>query len=204
MKISLHIEANTVEEYREALLALGVAVPASVEVKSPDLIATPEPVAEKPAPFPATQPKAEDTEVQEAQLPPPLTDIQKKAAELKEKRQRGRPRVKREAVSEPAESTREVEAAQVEPEAVAPEPGNGAALIDVESARVELLNAFAGYVQTYGTGSGYADVSKLLQQHFGKDVRKASHVTDANLDQATKLIRRATKDNPFSREVLNG
>jgi outer membrane biosynthesis protein TonB len=189
MKISLVIESDTPEEFAKAISMLatvgqpspgwaGVSEVAAVVDK---LTAAPP----KPKPEDKPTPPATPEEPRPAAIEPevPATPA---AAPVEAKKTRGRP--KKAAAAEPA-------AAVVAPAAPAP-AGNGEAEV---SQRDVLMDAFRGYVLRYGTGNGYSDVSKLLSDNFGPEVRKSSDVTDENLPKAIVIVRNAIDANPFQR-----
>jgi hypothetical protein len=73
--------------------------------------------------------------------------------------------------------------------------------------RMDLGDTIAGYVRKYGINFAQTDVSKMLQDMFGADVRKKSDVPDTQpaLRQAIATITQATIDNPYNRKVdVNG
>jgi len=80
--------------------------------------------------------------------------------------------------------------------------GNGEVLT-----RTDLGDTIAGYVRKYGINFAQTDVSKMLQDMFGADVRKKSDVPDdqPSLRKAITTITQATIDNPYNRKVdVNG
>jgi hypothetical protein len=193
MKISLVIDADTVEEFVAAIEAIQTrpvkvrpfAAPAVEAAPKPEPVVPTEPVMPtqpgKPKP---TEPEPAAAVVAEAPSTP--------AAPVEGRKPRGRPK-----------KVTSVEATGVAL-APAPAPTIQAPPVDgpwvaPESQREMLGQVFGAYVRRYGTGVGYSDVSKLLSDNFGTGVRKQSDVTDANLAKAIAVVSGAIEANPFQR-----
>jgi hypothetical protein len=187
MKISLHAEFDTAEEY-SAFVDMLVARPVNVRPFTTAAVIQELEAAQPPKPQPKpTEPKpTEPDEPQPAAVvaeEPALQGAEVQEAPKEPKKGRGRPR--KETTEQPPAET------------AATAPVNGG----VEDMRANLMKVFAGYVQKYGTNFGYGDVSKLLQDNFGPDVRKSSDVTDDNLVKAVLVVQGAIDANPYGRKV---
>jgi len=185
MKISLHAEFDTAEEY-SAFVDMLVARPVNVRPFTTAAVIQELEAAQPPKPQPKPT-ELKPTEPDEPQPAAVVAEAPLQGAEVQEapkeaKKGRGRPR--KETIEQPPADT-------------APAQVNGG----VEDMRANLMKVFAGYVQKYGTNFGYGDVSKLLQDNFGPDVRKSSDVTDDNLVKAVLVVQSAIDANPYGRKV---
>jgi len=73
--------------------------------------------------------------------------------------------------------------------------------------RMDVGDTFARYVQKYGVNFAQTDISKMLQETFGPDVRKKSDIPDDAdaFRKAIAVVEKATLENPYNRKVdLNG
>jgi hypothetical protein len=192
MKISLVIESDNMEELVDGLIMLSGNGPAALTTKEVAKIVDKLQVEAAQPPKPKPQPKPTEPKPTEPDEPQPAAVVAEEpalqGAEVQEKpkeAKKGRGRPRRETTEQPPAGT--AATAQV----------NGG----VEDMRANLMKVFAGYVQKYGTNFGYGDVSKLLQDNFGPDVRKSSDVTDDNLVKAVLVVQSAIDANPYGRKV---
>jgi hypothetical protein len=200
-KISLHVEADSADEYLTILThIIPLAVVArhkndwaepfkDVEAKSDDapVVEVHEMTAEE-----TTEAVAQEDAVEAEKV------ALQESVDKKPRKPRGPNKPKKTPVTEDAPE--EVE--HVGTVAVAEEQGNGEVLT-----RMDLGDTIAGYVRKYGINFAQTDVSKMLQDMFGADVRKKSDVPDdqKSLKQAIATITQATIDNPYNRKVdVNG
>jgi hypothetical protein len=207
-KISVHLEADSAEEFRALLSALYATVPMT-GVTSRRVTPDEKPLIKVPPVEDFAPPKPEEQQEPEVSQGP--SEAEQPAAEAKEPAQprRGRPRKEK-----PAETPAEpAEAAAVEPAPEAPAVADPAAVkVKAEKAkeqaknpeivvsRQDLLDAFSEYVQRYGASFGFSDISSLLQKNLGDGVRKASDVPEEKLPVAIDAIKTAIADNPFNRK----
>jgi hypothetical protein len=201
MKISLVIEAETVEEFTAAIEAINTR-PISVRMFTPPVVQEPgialaaarqEQEQEQEQPPAATAPVVPSAPV-EAQSPQtaPAEPAAAAAAPVEAKKSRGRGK-KAEAAASPSTAANTTVSA---PPVTQPTSSKGGRT----ATRDDLMKTFASYVQRYGTNYGYTDVSKMLTDTFGPGVRKSSDVTDDNLDQAVAVVAGAIEANPFGRK----
>lgn len=192
MKISLHAEFDSAEEYSafvDMLIARPVNVrPFTTAAVIQELEATPKPKPED-KPQPPTEPDEPQPAAVVAEAPPAPAE-----APVEAKKGRGRPRK-----AQPAETSAAAAAAPAAtaPVQAPPAAANGPAM--TESPREVLGNVFGAYVRRYGTGVGYTDVSKLLTENFGAGVRKQSDLNDEQLPKAIAVVSAAIESNPFQR-----
>jgi hypothetical protein len=209
-KISVHLEADSAEEFQALLQAFHVK-PAEREHFWKDEL--------EPAPKPGEVFTAPGGPYELAQ---PGVEIEQPAAEAKEPAQprRGRPRKEKTVepvgpAAEPAvgvvlpepgvvhEGGHAEEAApkaEAAPAPVKPKPMPHALPENGAATRQDLLDAFSEYVQRYGASFGFSDISQLLQKNLGDGVRKASDVPEDKLPVAIGAIKSAINDNPFNRK----
>ena len=205
MKISLHIEAESAEEFHLALESLRTsAVAPMVETKEEmrerlrprsvvEVIRTLEeehapvepPVAVEAAPEPAAEAQVEEPVV-EAAAPAPAP-----AAEPAERKRRGR-----KATPAPLDER----APEVAP-APAATKSNGGMVAPVT--RDDFNAACRAYVHAYGLNFAQVDAPRLLQPAFGEQIRRSADVEDKDLARAIDIMNEAIKANPFSRKRLN-
>lgn len=174
MKISVHIEADSAEDFREAIAALGVAT----------LSGTPTPPVEE-----AIRSLIQDVVPVETPLMAAIEEL---------------PATVEEAVPVPVAKSKRgprkaagngAKAAPIEaPLTVPHEPAPGV--------RQDLLDAAQTYVLRYGYNFASKDIPELFQKHIGKEFRKVSEVPDTHLGEAIKLVRLAVAENPYNRRVL--
>jgi len=196
-KISVHLEADTAEEFASLLLVFHVKHLEDIVYQreredEAELIRRKE-VSDVLYAQPVRAPE-----------PEPEPEVEQPAAEAKEPAQprRGRPRKEKpaEAAEAPVEPAVAEQEATPEPVKAKPkatphaQPENGAA------SRQDLLDAFSEYVQRYGASFGFSDISSLLQKNLGDGVRKASDVPEDKLSVAIGAIKTAIADNPFNRK----
>jgi hypothetical protein len=195
MKISLVIESDNMEEFHRALVLLGQSAGPTPTATLHKAAAVVEELkaAQKPQP----QPKPDEPKPQPDE-PQPAAVVAEAPAEApaEAKKGRGRPR------KAPAADTVEERQWQATESRIAAQ-GDAQVNGGVEDMRANLMKVFAGYVQKYGTNFGYGDVSKLLQDNFGPDVRKSSDVTDENLVKAVIVVQNAIEANPYGRKVAS-
>lgn len=185
MKISVHLEADSPEELRHFFDVFHVK-----QFEAPEVVRTEiAPLTIKSAELPTTEKIPEIKPVEPVKETP--EDISTVDV----------PAVTEQPVVTPAKRGRKPKAP--EPVTEAPAKPRDPALADHVNgvSRKDLLDVFSEYVQRYGANFGYTDVSKLLQQHIGDGVRKASDVPDNALSAAIKAIKAAIIDNPFNRKV---
>jgi len=200
MKISLVIEAETPEDFERAMATLGVRILAQVPdaAFSTGLEAAPKPKPEdKPKPTQPQEPEPAATFPEGTEITAP-GGPHVPAAEAPKETKKGRGRPKREAAA-PAAGAASAASPAPAVTITAPSQVNGG----IEDMRANLMKVFAAYVQKYGTNFGYGDVSKLLQDNFGPEVRKSSDVTDDNLVKAVIVVQSAIEANPFGRKVAS-
>jgi len=219
-RISLQIEADSADEYLTILTRI---VPLAVVARHKNDWAEPfKDVEPDEAEVPQSGTfgiKQEEPEATVAQWPlaPVLTpeEPDQPPAEIKPARKpRGpnKPKMPPVSVDAPQEEdehvgtvavgTRKVEEEKPAVTERVPEEGNGEVLT-----RMDLGDTIAGYVRKYGINFAQTDVSKMLQDMFGADVRKKSDVPDdqPSLRKAISAITQATIDNPYNRKVdVNG
>lgn len=189
MKISVQFEAHSPQEYDHILATLSGPGRSMFHVKHSDEEVPVEPVKGTEAEIPA--PVVPPVEAKEPEKP---TEIEPPVIEPKiEKPKRGRPKAPVQQPVTEAPVTVHAEPAK-QPDPALADHANGVS-------RKDLLDVFSEYVQRYGANFGYTDVSKLLQQHIGDGVRKASDVPDGALATAIKAIKTAITENPFNRKV---
>jgi hypothetical protein len=204
-KISLHVEADTPEEFRKLMAMFNVApywepkagAPQSdtfgvVDIKTNIQSGTQG--IKQSDDVPEVRPMPEEIKAKLDEIEATEEPVEEKKA----RKPRGPNKPKMTPVTE--EAPEEVE--HVGTVAVAEEQGNGEVLT-----RMDLGDTIAGYVRKYGINFAQTDVSKMLQDMFGADVRKKSDVPDdqPSLRKAISAITQATIDNPYNRKVdVNG
>lgn len=197
MKISVQFEANSPEELQAILAAFHVK-PAIIE-QYPQLDDDRD-LDELVKDLRAARTPAEPTVVREAeraesevltpliQEPETVHAPEPVAAEAPVKAKRGRKPKMQPVQDDDAEPEQEavIEVQQ-------PEPVSG-------PSRTDLSATFNEYIRQYGH-FGFNDVSTLLQNTFGENVRKASDVSDENLAKAISVVKQAVVENPFNRKT---
>jgi hypothetical protein len=193
MRISVHIEADSAEDYRAAVTALQGQIlkeslpPLKEVISGVEIAATPvlEQIAKEHVPataaeFPVGTPAAVEAPPEPAEKP----------------------------VEKPKRAPRKAsgngaKAAPVEPEPrpVPSEPAQDEP-VPVPGVRQDLLDAAQDYVLHYGYNFASKDIPELFQKHLGPDIRKLSEVAEADLGIAIKLVRQALAENPYNRRVL--
>jgi outer membrane biosynthesis protein TonB len=209
-KISVHLEADTAEEFASLLLVFHVKHLEDIVYQreredEADLL-TKQAVsdvlyAQPKKPEPVSTRTVEET-------PEPVTvRVPEPAAEAPVKSKRGRPfktaPVEPAEAAQPAVTPQPVPAVEEPVPAVvkaAPAPKVKEPTIESVASRQDLLDVFSEYVQRYGASFGFSDISQLLQKHLGDGVRKASDVTEDKLSVAIGAIKTAIADNPFNRK----
>ena len=209
-KISLHVEADSPDEFLELLSAFTRNQVQGFVPKDDGVYAEAERREDTATEELITI--AKDFVAQEAKKWPPAPVLtpeepDQPPAEIKPARKpRGPNKPKMAPVTEEApEEVEHVGTVAVSTDAPASvEQGNGK---DEVLTRMDLGDTIAGYVRKYGINFAQTDVSKMLQDMFGADVRKKSDVPDdqKSLRQAIATITQATIDNPYNRKVdVNG
>jgi outer membrane biosynthesis protein TonB len=190
MKISVQFEADSAEEYDRVLEVLTGPGRSMFHVKpAAELVAQETQPTPAPKPAPVTQPIPQpEPKVEEPIEPTKPEQPEEPLSPSVVKGKRGRPKKAQPIIETPAEIV-----ATVVNGPVATQPAQDTVV------RQDLLDTFNAYVQRYGYNFGYTDVSKLLQQTFGDDVKKSSDVTDADIGKAIAVVRAAINDNPFNR-----
>ena len=211
MKISLHIEADTPEEFDKALNSIVKfdILAAALQDRSESEPAPPwtdRAISQQPKPHtkPVEPEKEHPAHPEHPEHPEKPAKSEPRteplAAEAPVKAKRGRPaKAKAKPVDEGLTviPVAEVLASAPAPVQAAPvQTGNGTGA----ATRQDLLDVFAEYVQRYGANFGYTDISGLLQKHIGEGVRKASDVPETSLGQAIAAIKAAILENPFNRK----
>jgi len=192
MKISLHIEADSTEEYASCLAALVMHTMPHTLTEAvlkdswrPSEDAPVEPsAAVEAAPEPVAEAQAEEPPAQEAAPAP--------AEEPAERKRRGR-RPKTVPLTERA------------PE-VAPAPAaaksNGPAAVAAPVTRDDFNAACREYVTSYGLNFAQVDAPKLLQPVFGEHIRRSADIEEKDFAAATELMLAAVSANPFNRKRI--
>jgi hypothetical protein len=189
MKISVHIEADSAEEYRAAVAALQgspLNIPEETLPPLKDVISKVE-IATTPL---IEEVVRESLKAESA----PLTTL------IPDDTQSSKP------VEKPKRAPRKAsgngaKAAPVEPEPL-PAPSEPTPDAPAPGVRQDLLDAAQDYVLHYGYNFASKDIPELFQKHLGPDVRKLSEVAEADLGIAIKLVRQALVENPYNRRVL--
>jgi len=215
-KISVHLEADSAEEFRALLAAFQFKQVQPQAAPEPDRAAGPK----KEALNPVLTTSIQDVTLEASQGP---SEAEQPATEAKEPAQprRGRPRKEKTAeragdtageaagvvlpvpgvVHEDGQAKAEAAPeAKPEPVKAKPKPMPHAQPENGAATRQDLLDAFSEYVQRYGASFGFSDISQLLQKNLGDGVRKASDVPEDKLPVAIGAIKSAINDNPFNRK----
>lgn len=190
MKISVQFEADSADDYDRILEALSGPGRAMFHGKHIPTIGEQHTFARADA---EDRAKARFVEAKTVE-PEPVTEepvLTPHTEEPAEKPKRGRKPKMAPVTEEPEDEPTEAPVAAPE----APKT-NGKETVS----RQDLLDVFAEYVQRYSANYGYTDISNLLQQNFGGNVRKASDVPEDMLGKAVAAIRAAITDNPFNRK----
>jgi len=192
-KISVHLEADSPEEFRALLAAFQLqATPPPPPAQGDDLTRMYEGVSRIAAKIIAEEPVETPAEPMKPKRGRPFKTVPVEPE----------PPVAVQPGPEVAQPAAEVVAA---PEVAAPKPAKPKAMPHAQpengaATRQDLLDAFSEYVQRYGASFGFSDISSLLQKNLGDGVRKASDVPEDKLPVAIGAIKTAIADNPFNRK----